>query len=75
MIHGYSLETRRRVYDDAEGSSIEVRPSPDNPDDFIEITTTHDPVSEKHWGEVRLAMPKAMALLLGQALIEQASKP
>lgn len=71
MTKGYSMEIERKVYDDTEGVSVCVRPSPNNPDQCIEITTSHNASSMEYYGEIRLDIPKEQARLLGQALIAQ----
>lgn len=64
----YTLDVHRRVYDDKEGTCIEVRPCPDNPTDFVEIHTPDDK-SKEYYGEIRFSLPKGMTRVLGAALI------
>lgn len=70
----YTTEIIRRIYDDKEGVCLEVRPSPDNPDDYIEVHTP-DAKSRDYHGVIRFSLPKTMAMKLGQALIDGASDP
>ena len=67
----YSTEINRRIYDDKEGTCLEVRPSPDFPSEFIEIHTPN-PKSREYYGEIRFSLPKEMAKALGAALIASA---
>lgn len=67
----YSMAIQRTVYDEDEGVSVTIRPSPDNPDGYTEITTAQDARSIEYYGEVRLTLPNGMARLLGRALLEQ----
>lgn len=63
----HSLEVFRRVYDDEDGVSLQIGPSPDNPN-WIELRAV-DVESRKYYGDIRLAMPPQMARLIGEALI------
>ena len=69
----HSTEILRRVYDDTEGVCVEVRPCPDNPDEYIEI---HTPTgkSQEYYGAFRISLPKEMVRQLGAALIASASE-
>ena len=62
-----STEIIRRVYDDSEGTFIEVGPDGDGLD-CVEVRTT-DKESRDYWGAILFSMPKPMARALGEALI------
>ena len=62
-----SVETIRRVYDDTEGTFIEVGPDRDGVG-HVTITVP-DEESKKYFGKADLQMTKSFAKLLGQSLI------
>lgn len=74
MTNGYSVEIERKVYDDDEGVSICICPDPDLPENIILLTTEHDEKSKRFYGDIRLHIAKDHAMLLGQALIDQAKE-
>lgn len=55
--------------DSEDGNTLQVRPSPDNPEGWIELRTP-DKVSEEFWGSIRISFSKAFAAKLGQALLK-----
>lgn len=68
MSNPFSLEIHRMVFDDQEGSSVCIRPSPEN-QDWIELTTNHRKESAEYFGVISLCVPREMAKMIGQALI------
>lgn len=69
MSNKYSVETIKRIYDDSEGCFIEVVPSADCPEELLVIRTI-DEESKMHFGDAYLCLPKEVAMLLGEVLIE-----
>lgn len=69
MSNKYSVETIKRIYNDSEGCFIEVTPSADCPEELLVIHTI-DEESKRHFGDADLCLPKEVAMLLGEVLIE-----
>lgn len=64
----YSLEMKMLVYDDNEGTSIEIRQWPDAPDNLIEIHTNHHKESKEFYGSQSLVLSHDQIEALIQAL-------
>lgn len=69
MSNKYSVETIKRIYDDSSGYLIEVSPSADCPEELLVIRTI-DEKSKMHFGDAYLCLPKEVARILGEVLIE-----
>lgn len=72
---GFSIERFSRIYDDEDGVYIQVWPDAGGLD-CVEVMPG-DSESRKHYGDIRLTLIPAQAILLGQALIahgEEAQK-
>lgn len=69
-----SIELVRKIWDHEDGVSILVATDPEFPEEFVRITTMHDETSKIYFGEVDISLTRAMARLLGQALIDQAGQ-
>ena len=68
----YSMELSRRVYDDEHGACFEIGPDSDGLD-CVQLRTP-DATSKEYFGDVRFTVPKEMAILIGQALIDAAKE-
>jgi hypothetical protein len=69
---GYSVELSRRVYDNKHGVCFEIAPDSDGLD-CVQLRTP-DAGSKEYFGDVRFTVPKEMAILIGQALIDAAKE-
>ena len=67
----YSLEVHRRVFDDAEGHYLTVRPSADFPDENVMLFV--EPTEAEYFGEIRLDLPAEYMKKLGEAMIATAN--
>ncbi len=63
----FQVEIHRRVYDNANGQYVTVRPWPDAPDGTLELCTEASQV--EFFGALSLILPKGMGRALGEALI------
>lgn len=64
----YSIDTFRRVYEDAEGCAITVADDGEIPGNVLMFTDAqHD---KDYWGDFRVSMPKEFAAKLALALVE-----
>lgn len=68
----YTVELFRKIYDDDTGACIQVGPDSDGLG-CVEMMTP-DLASKEHFGAIRLTVPKAMAALLGRALLDAAAE-
>jgi hypothetical protein len=69
MDSKYSIERFYRVFEDGEGTCIEVGPDADGLD-CVQVSTSGE--STKHYGELRLILSPEHARKLGQAMINSA---
>lgn len=65
----FSLESCFKIYDDTDGTFIEVRVDPDMNDHILVHTTNQ--ASEDHYGSINLSIPVEQAELLIEALKKQ----
>jgi hypothetical protein len=68
----YSVELSRRIYDDDCGACIQVGPDGEGLG-CVEVRTP-DAASKEYFGDVRFTVPKEMAAMIGQALIDAAKE-
>ena len=68
----YTVELFRKIYDDDMGACIQIGPDSDGLG-CVEVMTP-DPASKEHFGAIRFTVPKALAALLGKALIDAAAE-
>jgi hypothetical protein len=68
----YTMELFRKVYEDHTGACIQIGPDSEGLG-CVEVMTP-DPASKEHFGAIRFTVPKALAYLLGKALIDAAAE-
>lgn len=64
----YSLEHFFRIYNDAEGVCLQVRPHPDLPDAALELSSCASKESKAFYGEFSVTLMPRQAHLLAEAL-------
>lgn len=71
MSKKYQTEVVRRIYENDEGVHIEVAPDSDGLECVVLRTVDED--SKNYYGEINLMLPKELARLVGQALIDSSN--
>ena len=68
MEKRFQTDVVRKIWENQEGVYLEVAPD----DDGLEcvVLRTVDEASKNYYGDINLMIPKELALLLGQALID-----
>lgn len=65
----FTLEKHLRIYNDKEGVFIQIRPSPDVPEELLQVETV-DKKSQEWYGKCCVSISKEEAKLLAKALLE-----